>query len=45
VFFEKGETIMDDEKAGEASWMDYALEQYAWNIGSTTVIILLTEIK
>ena len=45
VFLENGETIMADEKTGTASWMDYVGKHYVENIGSTTVTILLTEIK
>lgn len=45
VHLENGETILADEKAGTASWMDYVGKHYVENIGSTTVTIVLTEIK
>lgn len=45
VYLENGETILAAEKAGTASWMDYVGKHYIENIGSTTVAIVLTEIK
>jgi beta-alanine degradation protein BauB len=45
VHLENGETILADEKAGTASWMDYVGKHYVENIGNTTVTIVLTEIK
>jgi quercetin dioxygenase-like cupin family protein/ketosteroid isomerase-like protein len=45
VYLKNGETILADEKAGTASWMDYVGEHYVENIGNTTVTIVLTEIK
>jgi hypothetical protein len=34
-----------DEKAGTADWGDYVSKHSVENIGNTTVIIVLTEIK
>ncbi len=45
VYLENGETIIADEETGTASWRDYAGKHYVENIGNTTVIIILTEIK
>lgn len=45
VHLDNGETIIADEKAGTASWMDYVGKHYVENIGNTTVTIILTEVK
>lgn len=45
VYLENGETLIFDEKAGAADWGDYVGKHYVENIGNTTVIIVLTEIK
>ena len=45
VYLENGETIIVDEVAGTASWMGYVGKHYVENIGSTTVKIILTEVK
>lgn len=36
VYLENGDTIIADEKAGTASWMDYVGKHYVENIGTTT---------
>lgn len=45
VHLENGEIIFADEETGTASWMDYVGKHYVENIGTTTVIIIYTEIK
>ena len=40
-----GTSIVSDEEAGSASWMDNLPLHYAENIGSTSVQIVLIEIK
>jgi beta-alanine degradation protein BauB len=45
VYLENGETLIFDEKAGTANWGDYVGKHSVENIGNTTVIIVLTEIK
>jgi beta-alanine degradation protein BauB len=45
VYIDNGETIIFDEKAGTADWGGYVGKHYVENIGNTTVIIVLTEIK
>lgn len=45
VYLENGETIIVDEVAGTASWMGYTGKHYVENIGSTTIKIVLTEVK
>ena len=45
VYLENGKTILADEKAGTASWMDHVSKHYVENIGNSTVKIILTEIK
>lgn len=45
VYLENGETLLFDEKAGTADWGDYVGKHSVENIGNTTVIIVLTEIK
>jgi ketosteroid isomerase-like protein len=45
VHLENGETIVVDEVAGTASWMDYTGKHYVENIGNTTIKIVLTEVK
>ena len=45
VYLENGETIIVDEVAGTASWMGYVGKHYVENIGSTTIKIVLTEVK
>lgn len=45
VYLENGETMIVDEVAGTASWMGYVGKHYVENIGSTTIKIVLTEIK
>ena len=45
VYLENGETIIADEETGTASWRDYSGKHHVENIGNTTVIIVLTEIK
>ncbi len=45
VYLENGETLIFDEKAGTADWGDYVGKHSVENIGNTTVIIVLTEIK
>ncbi len=45
VFLENGETILADEEAGTASWMDAVGKHYVENVGKTTVRIILTEVK
>jgi ketosteroid isomerase-like protein/quercetin dioxygenase-like cupin family protein len=45
VYLENGETILVDEVAGTASWMGYVGKHYVENIGSTTIKIIITEVK
>lgn len=45
VYLENGEVLIFDEKAGTAGWGDYVGKHYVENIGTTTVTIVLTEIK
>ncbi len=45
VHLENGETIIVDEVAETASWMGYVGKHYVENIGSTTIKIVLTEVK
>ena len=45
VYLENGTTIIADEKTGTASWMGYVGKHYVENIGNSTVIVILTEIK
>ena len=45
VYLENGETLIFDEKAGTADWGDYVGKHWVENIGNTTVVIVLTEIK
>jgi beta-alanine degradation protein BauB len=45
VYLENGETLIFDEKAGTADWGNYVGKHSVENIGNTTVIIVLTEIK
>ena len=40
-----GTSFPASEKAGTASWMDALPRHYAENVGSTTVTIVLTEVK
>lgn len=45
ITLEDGKTFVADEKAGNASWMEHLGRHYAQNIGTTTVRIVLVEIK
>jgi beta-alanine degradation protein BauB len=45
VYRENGQTIIAEEKTGTSSWMGYVGKHYVENIGNTTVVIILTEIK
>ncbi len=45
VHLESGETIIVDEVAETASWMGYVGKHYVENIGSTTIKIIITEVK
>lgn len=45
VYTDKGEVLIFDEKAGTAEWSDYLGKHQVENIGSTTVKIILTEVK
>lgn len=45
IHLENGETIIVDEVAETASWMGYVGKHYVENIGSTTIKIVLTEVK
>lgn len=45
VYLENGDTILANETAGTASWMDRVGKHYVENTGSTPVKIILTEIK
>lgn len=45
VYLENGETLLFDEKAGTSDWGDYVGKHWVENIGNTTVVIVLTEIK
>jgi quercetin dioxygenase-like cupin family protein len=45
VNLEKGDSLIFDEKAGDASWMDHVGKHYVENIGTTEIKIILTEVK
>jgi quercetin dioxygenase-like cupin family protein len=45
VNLEKGESLIFDEKAGDASWMDHVGKHWVENIGTTEIKIILTEVK
>ncbi len=45
IYTDKGEELIFDEKAGIAEWSDYVGKHQVENIGSTTVKIVLTEVK
>jgi quercetin dioxygenase-like cupin family protein len=45
VFLENGDSILSNETAGTALWMDHVGKHYVENTGSTRVKIILTEIK
>jgi ketosteroid isomerase-like protein/quercetin dioxygenase-like cupin family protein len=45
VHLENGETILVDEVAETASWMGYVGKHFVENIGSTTIKMVLTEVK
>ncbi len=45
VYLENGEELIFDEKAGTANWADYIGKHFVENIGTSTVKIVLTEIK
>lgn len=45
VYLENGEQLVFDEKAGTADWGDYVGKHKVENIGSTPVVIVLTEVK
>lgn len=45
IYPEDGEAFISDEKTGDTFWSDYVGKHYDENIGSTTVKIVLTEIK
>ncbi len=45
VKMENGGAIAVDEKTGTASWMDHIGKHYVENIGTTTVVIVYTELK
>jgi len=45
IYPENGEAFISDEKTGHTFWSDYVGKHYDENIGSTTVKIILTEIK
>ena len=45
VNLENGDSLIFDEKAGTASWMDHVGKHYVENIGTTEIKIILTEVK
>ena len=45
IYLENGDSILSDETAGTASWMDHVGKHYVENTGNTPVKIILTEIK
>ena len=45
VFTDKGEELIFDETAGTAEWSEYVGKHQVENIGSTSVKIILTEVK
>ena len=45
VNLENGGSLIFDEKAGTASWMDHVGKHYVENIGTTEIKIILTEVK
>ena len=45
VHLENGDSLLVDEKAGSASWMDHVGKHYVENIDTSEIKIILTEIK
>jgi quercetin dioxygenase-like cupin family protein len=45
IYLENGDSILSNETAGTALWMDHVGKHYVENTGNTTVKIILTEIK
>lgn len=45
IYPENGEAFISHEKTGDTFWSDYVGKHYDENIGTTTVTIVLTEIK
>ena len=45
VNLENGDSLIFDEKAGDASWMDHVGKHSVENIGTTEIKIILTEVK
>jgi len=45
VNLENGDTLIFDEKAGDASWMDHVGKHWVENIGTTEIKVILTEVK
>ena len=45
VNLENGDSLIFDEKAGDASWMDHVGKHWVENIGTTEIKIILTEVK
>lgn len=45
VHYENGDSLIFDDKAGTASWLDHVGKHYVENIGTTEIKIILTEVK
>ena len=45
VHYENGDSLIFDDKAGTASWMDHVGKHWVENIGTTEIKIILTEVK
>ena len=45
VYRENGETIISEEQTGTASWMNAVDKHYVENIGTTSIKVILTEVK
>ena len=45
VHYENGDSLIFDDTAGTASWMDHVGKHWVENIGTTEIKIILTEVK
>ena len=45
VYLANGKIVADDDETGTVKWMNYVGKHYVENVGTTTVKVILTEIK
>ena len=45
VHYENGDSLIFDDTAGTASWMDHVGKHYVENIGNTEIKVILAEVK